>query len=182
MFRFFRNIPKLECFDSFGCFGSTKKEPKNRKEGERREKGEGKEKGKERKRKGKGRERKGKEREGKGKGKGREREREEEGKGKGKGREREGEGHFVNFCSFSSFRIGFEIPKQTERSDYILSEKIPKQNRNCQCFGLFRFEPKEKKSVSQDTLSPRSEIFIVIYVVSKFMVKHIDLLSKQRDI
>ncbi len=29
---------------------------------------------------------------------------------------------------------------------------MPKQNRNCQCFGLFRFEPKEKKSVSQDTL------------------------------
>ncbi len=27
LFRFFRNIPKLECFDSFGCFGSTKKEP-----------------------------------------------------------------------------------------------------------------------------------------------------------
>jgi hypothetical protein len=34
-------------------------------------------------------------------------------------------------------------PKQTERGDYILSEKILKQNLNCQCFGLFRFEPKE---------------------------------------
>ncbi len=74
---------------------------------------EGKGKGKEGKRKGKG---KGREREGKGKGKGREREikgkeRERKVKGKGKGREREGEGYF---CSFGSFRTGFEIPKQTE--------------------------------------------------------------------
>jgi hypothetical protein len=36
------------------------------------------------------------------------REREGEGKGKGKGREREGEGNYFNFCSFSSFRNGFE--------------------------------------------------------------------------
>jgi hypothetical protein len=108
---------------------------------------EGKWKGKERKRKGKGKG-KGREREGKGR-EGKGGKREGEGKGKGRGREREGEGHFVNFCSFGSYRIGFEIP---ERGDYILSEKIPKQNRNCQCFGLFRFEPKEKKSVSQDTL------------------------------
>ncbi len=43
---FFRNVLKLECFNFFGCFGSTKKEPKNRKVGERREKGEGKWKGK----------------------------------------------------------------------------------------------------------------------------------------
>ncbi len=74
----------------------------------------------------------------------------------GQGREREGKGKekeiTFNFCSFGSFRNGFEIPKQTERGDYILSEKIPKQNRNCQCFGLFQFEPKETKSVSQDTL------------------------------
>ncbi len=38
-------------------------------------------------------------------------------------------------------------------------EKIPKQNRNCQCFGLFRFEPKEKKSVSQDTLPANDNCF-----------------------
>jgi hypothetical protein len=55
----------------------------------------------------------------------------------------------VRFETVSKYR---NKPKQTERSDYILSEKIPKQNRNCQRFGLFRFEPKEKKSVSQDTL------------------------------
>jgi hypothetical protein len=67
-----------------------------------------------------------------------------EGKGKEKGRKREGESKYLNFCSFGSFQNGFEKPKQTERSDNILSEKIPKQNRNCQCFGLFRFEPKEK--------------------------------------
>jgi hypothetical protein len=59
LFRFFRNIPKLERFVSFGCFGSIKKEPKEPKgEGRRREmdgkwKGngsemKGKEKGKER--------------------------------------------------------------------------------------------------------------------------------------
>ncbi len=28
LFRFFQNIPKLERFVSFGCFGSTKNEPK----------------------------------------------------------------------------------------------------------------------------------------------------------
>ncbi len=81
----------------------------------------------------------GKEKEEKGKRKGRERERKRKG--------RESEGNYFNFCSFGSFRNGFEIPKQpkqTERGDYILSEKMPKQNRNCQCFGLFRFEPKEK--------------------------------------
>jgi hypothetical protein len=122
--------------------------------------------GREKEEKGKG---KGREREGKGKGKGREREgkgREREGKGKGKGkgkeRERESEGNYFNFSSFGSFRNGFEIPKQpkqTKRGNYILSEKIPKQNRNCQCFGLFRFEPKEKKSVSQDTLvTTRGEV------------------------
>jgi hypothetical protein len=91
----------------------------------------------------------GREKEEKGNRKGRERE------GKGKGKERESEGNYFNFCSFGSFQNGFEIPKQpkqTERGNYILSEKIPKQNRNCQFFGLFRFEPKEKKSVSQDTL------------------------------
>ena len=91
----------------------------------------------------------GREKEEKGKRKGREKE------GKGNEKERESEGNYFNFRSFGSFRNGFEIPKQpkqTERGDYILSEKIPKQNRNCQCFGLFRFEPKEKKSVSQDTL------------------------------
>ncbi len=66
---------------------------------------EGKEKGKGREREGKGK-RTGREREGKGKRRGRGRE------GEGKGRE--GEGHFVNFCSFGSFRIGFKIPKQTE--------------------------------------------------------------------
>ncbi len=71
------------------------------------------------------------EREGKGNGKGTERER----KGKRNGTEREGEGDYFNFCSFCSFQNGFEIPKQTERGVYILSEKIPKQNRNCQCFG-----------------------------------------------
>jgi hypothetical protein len=66
--------------------------------------------------------------------------------GKGKGKEREGEENYFKFCSFGSFRNGFEIPKQTERGDYILLYyKIPKQNRNCQCFGLFRLEPKEKK-------------------------------------
>jgi hypothetical protein len=153
LFRFFRKIPKLERFGFFGCFGSTKKEPKEP-NGEGRE-GEGgremdvkwKGKGRERERKGKEKG-KGREREGKGKRKGKGRERE----GKGKRRERECEGKYFNFYSFGSFRNGFEIPKQTERSDFILSEKIPKKNRNCQCFGLFRFEPKEKKSVSQDTL------------------------------
>jgi hypothetical protein len=55
----------------------------------------------------------------------------------------------VRFETVSKYRNNL---KQTERCNYILSEKIPKQNRNCQCFGLFRFEPKEKKSVSQDTL------------------------------
>ncbi len=57
----------------------------------------------------------------------------------------------VRFETVSKYR---NKPKQTEKDDYILSEKIPKQNRNCQCFGLFRLEPKEKKSVSQDTLIP----------------------------
>ncbi len=70
------------------------------------------------------------------------------GEGKGKGKEREGEGNYFNFCSFGSFRNGFEIPKQTERGDYILSEKKPKQNPDCQCLSLFQFKPKEKKSVS----------------------------------
>jgi hypothetical protein len=42
--------------------------------------------------------------------------------------------------------------KQTERGDYILSEKILEQNQNCQCFGLFWFELKEKKNILQDTL------------------------------
>ncbi len=94
----------------------------------------------------------GREREGKGKGKGR------GGKGKeGNGKEGNGKGKGINLIS--SVLVCFETvskyrnkPKQTERGDYILSEKIPKQNRNCQCFGLFRYEPKEKKSVSQDTL------------------------------
>jgi hypothetical protein len=93
--------------------------------------------------------------EGTGKGKGRDRE--EKGKGKGKEKEREREGDYFNFCSIGSFRNGFEIPKQpkqTERGDYILSEKY----RNCQCFSLFRFEPKEKKSVSQDTLVARLDL------------------------
>jgi hypothetical protein len=83
----------------------------------------------------------------KGKGRGREvkgRGREREGKGKGTGREKEGKGNYFNFCSFGSFRNGFEIPKQTERGDYILSEKIPKQNRNCQCFGCFGSNRKKK--------------------------------------
>jgi hypothetical protein len=53
---------------------------------------------------------KGRKREEKGKGKGRERERKR--KGKGKGKERESEGNYFNFCSFGSFRNGFEIPKQ----------------------------------------------------------------------
>ncbi len=39
------------------------------------------------------------------------------------------------------FENGFEIPKQTERVDCILSEKILKQNRNCQYFVFFQFEP-----------------------------------------
>ncbi len=84
----------------------------------------------------------GREKEEKGKRKGREKE------GKGNEKERESEGNYFNFSSFDLFRNGFEIPKQpkqTERGGYILSEKIPKQNQNCQCFGLFRFEPKEKK-------------------------------------
>jgi hypothetical protein len=73
--------------------------------------------------KGKGRERKGKGRGREGMGK------DKEGKGKGKGKEREGEENYFNFCSFGSFRNGFEIPKQTERGDYILLYyKIPKQN------------------------------------------------------
>jgi hypothetical protein len=101
----------------------------------------------------------GREKEEKGKRKGREREGKGKGKGKGrKGKERKSEGNYFNFCSFGSFRNGFETPKQPkqiERGGYILSEKIPKQNRNCLCFGLFRFEPKEKKSVSQDTLGTR---------------------------
>jgi hypothetical protein len=38
LFPFFQNIPKLECFGSFGCFGLIKKEPKELKgEGRRRE-------------------------------------------------------------------------------------------------------------------------------------------------
>jgi hypothetical protein len=50
LFRFFRNIPKLERFGSFGSFGSIKKEPKVRRRRER-EKGKGKgRRGKERKR------------------------------------------------------------------------------------------------------------------------------------
>jgi hypothetical protein len=113
---------------------------------------------------------KGREREGKGKGKGKGREREGKGKGKGrergrygkvkvkrrerkrKGKEREGKGKVKEITSISAVSVRFETvseyrnkPKQTERGDYILSEKIPKQNRNCQCFGLFRLEPKEKK-------------------------------------
>jgi hypothetical protein len=65
-------------------------------------------------------------------------------KEKGKGRERNEESNYLNFCSFGLFQNGFEIPKQTEESDNILSEKILKQNRNCQCSGVFRFKPKEK--------------------------------------
>ncbi len=53
------------------------------------------------------------------------------------------------FTLIFAVSVCFEIPKQTESVDYILSEQIPKQNRNCQ---VFRFEPKEKTSVSQDTL------------------------------
>jgi hypothetical protein len=76
----------------------------------------------------------------------------------------------VHFETVSKY---WNKPKQTERGDYILSEKIPKQNRNCQCFGLFRFEPKEKKSVSQDTLdlyfTPRihhgNHIKLVIFTI-----------------
>jgi hypothetical protein len=40
-----------------------------------------------------------------------------EGKWKGKGKEKEREergGDYFDFCSFGSFRNGFEIPKQTE--------------------------------------------------------------------
>ncbi len=85
-----------------------------------------------------------------------------EGKGKVKGKEgdRKGKGKVkvitlisavsVRFETVSKYRNNRNKPKEV---NYILSEKIPKQNRNCQCFGLFRFEPKEKKSVSQDTLA-----------------------------
>jgi hypothetical protein len=98
----------------------------------------------------------GREKEEKGKRKGRER----DGKGKGKGKERESDGNYFNSCSFGSFQNGFEIPKQIKRGDYILLEKIPKPNRNCQCFDLFRFESKEKKSVSQDTLHLSPSAFL----------------------
>ncbi len=103
----------------------------------------------------------GREKEEKGKRKGRKRD--GKGKGKGKGKERKSEGNYFNSCSFGSFQNGFEIPKQpkqTKRGDYILLEKILKQNRNCQCFDLFRFEPKEKKSVSQDTLHLSPSAFL----------------------
>ncbi len=76
--------------------------------------------------KGEGREEKG--RNGKGKG------RETEGKGKGKGRERKGKRKGKGKGQVITLISGFKIPKQTERGDYILSEKIPKQKRNCQCF------------------------------------------------
>jgi hypothetical protein len=84
LFWFFRNIQKLECFGSFGCFGSTEI-------GERR--GEGKWTGNGRQREGesegkgksKGREMKGKGRSKKCGGKG-------EGEQKGKGRGRKGKG------------------------------------------------------------------------------------------
>jgi hypothetical protein len=132
-----------------GGEGEGKGEGKEREMEVGRLKGQGRE--NEGKRKGKGREWNGKgkggEREGKGKEKGRER----KGKGKGKGREREGESNYFNSWSFGSFQNGFEILKQTERSDNILLEKIPKQNQNWQCFGSNR---KKKKSVSQDTLIP----------------------------
>ncbi len=66
LFRFFRNIPKLEHFGFFGSFGSIKKELKGRRRRER-EKGKGEGKGRREREKGKGegrREREGKGREG----------------------------------------------------------------------------------------------------------------------
>jgi hypothetical protein len=78
--------------------------------------------------------------------------REREGKGKIKEKERERKGKVKVITLIPAVLVRLETvskyrnkPKQTERGDYILSEKIPKQNQNCQCFGLFRFEPKEKK-------------------------------------
>ncbi len=49
--------------------------------------------------------------------KGKRKRREREGKGKGKGKERESEGNYFNFCSFGSFRNGFEIPKQPKQTE-----------------------------------------------------------------
>ncbi len=54
LFRIFRNIPKLECFYSFGCFGSTKTNRKTERKGKEERRGKGY--GRERKGKGKGRE------------------------------------------------------------------------------------------------------------------------------
>ncbi len=91
--------------------------------------------------------------------KGKRKRREREGKGKGKGKERERKGKVkvitlisadsVLFETVSKYRNNRNKPKEVI---IFFRKKIPKQNRNCQCFGLFRFEPKEKKSVSQDTL------------------------------
>ncbi len=86
----------------------------------------------------------GREKEEKGKRKGKGREREGKGKGKGKEKEKESEGNYFNFCSFGSFRNGFEIPKQpkqTERCNYILSEKYRNRTETASvsvCFGSNR--------------------------------------------
>ncbi len=94
---------------------------------------------------------------GEGEGKGQEKERDAEvGRLKGQGRGREGKGNYFNFCSFGSFRNGFEIPKQTERGDYTYS--FGKNTETEPKLSVFRFEPKEKKSVSQDTLVKTSRI------------------------
>ncbi len=79
--------------------------------------------------------------------------REKEEKGKEKGREREGKVKVITLISAVSVR--FEMVSKYRNNRNKPKEVIiffRKKYRNCQCFGLFRFEPKEKKSVSQDTL------------------------------
>jgi hypothetical protein len=97
----------------------------------------------------------GREREGKGKGKGRERDREGKGKEKGREREREREGEGISFISAVSVRFESVSKYRNKPNEVIIFFR--KKYRNRQCFGLFRFEPKEKKSVSQDTLLKTSK-------------------------
>ncbi len=90
-----------------------------------------------------------KRREREGKGNGRER------KGKGMGREREGEGNHINFCSFGSFRNGFEIPKQTETNQKRWIYSFGKNTETEPKLSVFRFvsvRTERKKTVLQDTL------------------------------
>jgi hypothetical protein len=64
-------------------------------------------------------------------------------RGKG-GRRRKGKGRWRAF-RFRNTEKKRNKPKQTERGDYILSGKIPKQNRNCQCFRFVSVRTEGKK-------------------------------------